>query len=254
MTRSKGEHQEQAALKRTDVSIRNLSLALQSQTGKQQTLLSLRTDVSNPSPHSKHDLVLRARVQDPDGTVLRTEQSKLQLELKQLPAHANRQVFLSLEIETPRLWAQDLPEQYELQLTIEDRHGRVHDTLVRAFGIRQFYSGHYRIKQMGQHIAMAPSDEGADTFWIANQFDYISLDRFEPHWELQEDGSTIAQGKLDPMPVPPGQSIKIALPVSDVPYKATAHYEYVLSFRPVVNTMWGPAEQSVTTGKLRIQQ
>jgi hypothetical protein len=253
MTRSKGGHQKQAALKQTDVNIRTLSLALQSHERNQQALLSLRIDVSNQSPHSECDLVLRALVQDPDGTVLSTEQSKLLVELKHLPAGANRQVFLSLEIENPRLWTQEILEQYELQLAIEDNHGRVLDTLVRAFGIQQFYSGHYGIKQVGQHIAMEPSDEGADTFWIANQFDYISLDRFEPHWELQEDGTTIAQGKLEPMPVPPGQSIKIALPVSDVPYKATAHYEYVLCFRPVVNTMWGPAEQSVTTGKLRIQ-
>jgi len=216
-------------------------------------LLSLITDVSNPSGHSKCNLVLRALVQGPDGTVLSTEQSKLLVELKHLPANTKRQVFLSLEIENPQVWTQEMPEQYKVQLVLEDRRGRVLDTHAQAFGIQQSYSGRYGIKQVGQHIAMEPCDEGTDTFWIANQFDYISLDRFEPHWELQEDGSTIAQGKLEPMPVPPGQSIKIALPASDVSYKATAHYEYVLCFRPVVNTMWGPAEQSVTTGKLRIQ-
>ena len=107
-------------------------------------------------------------------------------------------------------------------------------------------------KRTKQNIAMQPSGKELGVFRVSNQFDHISLERFEPHWELQEDGTSIAQGKMDPMAVLPGQSINLSLPLGDICYKSTAHYEYVLCFRPVVNSLWGQAEQSVTTGKLPV--
>jgi len=111
--------------------------------------------------------------------------------------------------------------------------------------------GIQNVKQTKQNIAMEPSGKELGVFHVSNRFDHISPERFKPHWELQENGTTIAEGKMNPMPVLPGQSIKMALPIKDIRYKSTAHYEYVLCFRPVVNTLWGQAEQSVTTGKLR---
>ena len=253
MARTEGGRQEQAVTNRTDVNIRRLSLAVESQDVKQQTMLSFRIDVYNQSLQTANNLVLRALVQDPDGTVLSPKQSKLLTQLNCLPAGVNCQAFLSLELESPILWTQESPGLYQVHLTLEDEHGRVLDTLARAFGIQQFRSGHYGVKQPGQNIAMEPSDEETGTFWIANQFDYITLDRFEPHWELQEDGTTIAQGKLKPMSVPPGQSIKMSLPLGDIHTKSTAHYEWILSFRPITNTLWAPADQSVTSGRLRLQ-
>ena len=112
--------------------------------------------------------------------------------------------------------------------------------------------GIQNVTRTKQNIAMRASGKELGVFRVSNQFDLISLERFEPHWELQEDGTTIAQGKMDPVPVLPGQSIKMSLPLDDIRYKNTAHYEYVLCFRPVVNSLWGQAEQSVATGKLRV--
>jgi hypothetical protein len=253
MRRTEGGRQGQAVLNQTDVNIRKLSLAVESHDVEQQTVLSFRIDVCNQSLQTANDLVVRALVQDPNGTVLSPEQSKLLTQLNCLPAGVDCQVFLSLEIENPILWTQEMPDLYQVRLIMEDHQGRVLDTLVQSFGIQQFRSGHYGVKQAGQNIAMEPSDEEAGTFLIANQFDYISLDRFEPHWELQEDGTTIAQGKLAPMSVLPGQAIKMSLPMDGIHCKATAHYEWIMSFRPITNTLWAPADQSVTSGRLRLQ-
>jgi len=109
------------------------------------------------------------------------------------------------------------------------------------------------VKQMEQNIAIEPNGRKPGMFRVSNQYDYISLDRFEPRWELQENGTTIAQGELEPMPVLPGQSVKMSLPLDDTHYKTTACYELILSFQPIVRSLWAPAEQFVSSGKLRIQ-
>jgi len=253
MAQQQGGQQEHAVLSQTGVNIRNLSIAMENQDAKQHIMLSLRVDVYNQGRQAENDLVLRAQVADPSGAVLEVGQSRHQVRVCELPAGGDRQLFLSYEIKHPQLGTPQRPCLYQVRLIIEDHKGRVLDTLLQSFGVEQFRPERFRVRQVGRNIALEPSDDKADTFWIANQFDYISLDRFEPHWKLQENGITIAQGKLDPMPVPPGQCIKMSLPISGIHYKAKARYECVLCFRPIAKTLWAPAEQSVSSGRLRVQ-
>lgn len=253
MAGQQGGQQEQAGLSQTSVKIQNLWLAVENQEDEQHPALSLRVGVCNQGRQAENNLVLRVVVVDPNGAVLEAGQSENQVQVSQLPAGGDRQLFLSHEIKRPQLGTPQAPDLYQVRIILEGARGQALDTLERSFGVEQLRPGRYRFKQEGRNIALEPSDDKADTFWIANQFDYISLDRFEPHWKLQENGVTIAQGTLDPMPVPPGQCIKMSLPIDGINYKAKARYECVLCFRPIAKTLWAPAEQSVSSGRLRVQ-
>lgn len=253
MTGIKGEQQGKVNPKHGDIDIRKLSLAIRKPTVKGQVLLSLRVEVSNQAAQDARHLTLQAQVEDPGGKVLTPEQAQSTVQISCLRRGVDCDVFLHHLIDWPHLWAPQAPNLYQVRLVISDEQGQVLDTHRQAFGIQQFPSGHYGIKQVGQNIALAPSDEETNAFWIANLFDYISLERFEPHWELQEDGVTIAEGTMERLPVPPGQSVKMSLPINNIDYRRTAHYEWILSLRPITKSLWSPAEQSVTTGRVRLQ-
>ena len=252
MTGLKGEQQGKVTPQHNGIKIHKLSLAIRKPNAKGQALLSLRAEIGNQAAQDARNLMLQAQVEDPDGKLLTQEQPQSTVPISCLRSGVDCDVFLNHQIDWPHLWAPQRPNLYQVRLVLKDDQGQVLATHRQAFGIQQFPSGHYGIKQVGQNIALAPSDEETNAFWIANLFDYISLDRFEPHWELQEDGVTIAEGTLERLPVPPGQSIKMSLPINGIDYRRTARYEWILSLRPLTKSLWSPAEQSVTTGRMRL--
>ena len=97
---------------------------------KDKAVVRITTEVRNDSK-ARANVVVRTRVLDATGKVLKTTDSRLRL-----PANETRPVEQTLEVRSPKLWSLEAPELYSSEVEIVAARKTV-DAVSTRFGIRK---------------------------------------------------------------------------------------------------------------------
>jgi beta-galactosidase len=97
---------------------------------KEKAIVKITSEVRNASLAAA-DVLVRARVLDANGKVIKSVETKIQL-----PAKETRPVAQTLEVPTPKLWSLDAPELYSAEVEIVAARKTV-DVVATLFGIRK---------------------------------------------------------------------------------------------------------------------
>ena len=97
---------------------------------KDKAVVRITTEVRNDSK-ARANVVVRTRVLDATGKVLKTTESRLRL-----PANETRPVEQTLEVRSPKLWSLEAPELYSAEVEIVAARKTV-DAVSTRFGIRK---------------------------------------------------------------------------------------------------------------------
>ncbi|HEX7577548.1 MAG TPA: glycoside hydrolase family 2 TIM barrel-domain containing protein, partial [Verrucomicrobiae bacterium] len=97
---------------------------------KDKAVVRITTEVRNDSK-ARANVVVRTRVLDATGKVLKTTDSRLRL-----PANETRPVEQTLEVRSPKLWSLEAPELYSAEVEIVAARKTV-DAVSTRFGIRK---------------------------------------------------------------------------------------------------------------------
>jgi len=101
---------------------------------------------------------------------------------------------------------------------------------------RSVHPGLLEVKKVYQYIKFK-AEESPDLFSIYNNYDFISLDRFDFSWEMVEDGQVVGKGKIKDVDVQPREkgTYQLDLPFQDMmPGK-----EYYVNFSAKTSKDWG---------------
>jgi beta-galactosidase len=97
---------------------------------------------------------------------------------------------------------------------------------------------HYpELKHAYQWITIRTKDFSQQLFIIKNRYQFLNLSGLTAKWELSEDGTVIAAGKLDVGPIEPGQEKDIAVPYTVKP-KPGCIYFLRISFDLADDQLW----------------
>jgi beta-galactosidase len=111
---------------------------------------------------------------------------------------------------------------------------------------------YYEAKKVLQYIKVTPDDIQNGRIRIQNKYSYTSLDTLDADWKLEEDGSTIRQGKLSNLKIGPGKTDAATIPWGKIQWKAGIEYFLTVQFHLRKNTPWADAGFVVAADQLEI--
>lgn len=101
------------------------------------------------------------------------------------------------------------------------------------------------VHKVYQHVLIEPVDAPAGRVRIHNKYSFVSLDFLVPTWRLSSSGQAVQQGQLSPLPLGPGESIELTIPLdlALAPAGAECHLTVGLALREA--TRWAEAGHTV---------
>ncbi|MCP4310527.1 MAG: DUF4981 domain-containing protein [Bacteroidetes bacterium] len=76
---------------------------------------------------------------------------------------------------------------------------------------RSIHPGIWEVKRAYQYVDFELVPFRSDLLMIRNKYGFISLEDFDVHWELMEDGSPVSSGSIESPAVEPGETIPFKL-------------------------------------------
>lgn len=107
------------------------------------------------------------------------------------------------------------------------------------------------VKQVYQYVKLKPLAPGAGRIGVTNRYAFTNLDRFNIHWSVLRDGSTVEQGMLDPMRLAPDESGVLTIPYR-TRLEAGSEYFLNVEFALKEGCMWAPAGHVVAFGQFAL--
>nr|WP_299346299.1 glycoside hydrolase family 2 TIM barrel-domain containing protein [Allomuricauda sp.] len=96
----------------------------------------------------------------------------------------------------------------------------------------------WEVKKVFQPVTFDKVDLSNGKIKITNHHNFTNLDKFIISWELQENGKTIKNGSLEPVPLKPNQEKTITVPFKRPKLKAGAEYFIRLGVTLNEDTNW----------------
>ncbi len=235
-----------------DVRVQELNIEAGWNWDNQVVALDLFVDILNFGGWPGQDLVVSAILQDPEGAVVHTADSRLVEQIDALDVRRNQQIHLCCELITPSLWSPENGALYRLLLTLETRSGHIYDAVSTEFGIRKPTAHAYEILNVHQKIWIEAVEGNPGTYQITNQFDYLSLAAFEPKWELFEDGVSVGHGVLAPLPIESHQTGQLHIPKVTRSHNRKKERVLKLSFHARQSSSWASQGQCVAQAQFNL--
>jgi beta-galactosidase len=112
---------------------------------------------------------------------------------------------------------------------------------------------HYpEMKRVYQWISIKADDLAAGRVKIQNRYAFISLGGFDGRWTLSEDGTVIAQGKLEKLNLAPGAEQIVTVPFRNPGPKPGAKYYLQVSFALAHDERWAKAGYEVAAAQFEL--
>jgi len=107
-------------------------------------------------------------------------------------------------------------------------------------------------KKVMQPIQISAPDALGGRLQITNRYDFRSLSGITGSWRVIADGQVLQEGSLPSLPIEPGETVTVNLPLS--PIEPQANTEYWLDVRFWLNedTLWAPAGHVVATEQFQM--
>jgi beta-galactosidase len=99
---------------------------------------------------------------------------------------------------------------------------------------------------------VTPDDAPAGRVRIHNKYYFTSLDAFAADWNLEENGKSIAGGKLAGVNAKPGEEQVVAIPWGEPKWQPGSEYFLTVKFHLRTNTLWAEAGQVVAWDQIPI--
>ena len=110
----------------------------------------------------------------------------------------------------------------------------------------------WEAKKVFQLIDFKEVDLSEQKIEIKNRHQFTNLKNFEATWELQEDGNTIQQGKLNDVNLDPGNSTVLTIPFSKPDPTPGAEYFLKISFKLKKASLWAPAGYEIAWEQFKL--
>jgi beta-galactosidase len=101
----------------------------------------------------------------------------------------------------------------------------------------------FELKQQYQDIQITPIEGQADRFTVFNEFRFTNLSRFEPRWQVLNEGEVQDGGTLEPLNLEPFGTTELSVPVKP----AVEEQVVILSFHLREQTAWADRGHEVAT-------
>lgn len=111
----------------------------------------------------------------------------------------------------------------------------------------------WETKKVYQYVSVEPVDILNGKIKFNNKYYFTNLKEFDIFWELQEDGRTVKNGKVENLDVPPATSKQWHIPITGK-FSADSEYWYNFTFRTKKKNRWADAGHVVAWEQLMIQQ
>jgi len=99
----------------------------------------------------------------------------------------------------------------------------------------------WEAKKIQQPIEVSPLPGSLKRFSVRNWHDFIDLSRYQPLWELSEDGVVIQEGATPPLVIGPRSTGEIDVPFDRPVLRPGAEYHLKLRFELAQAASWAPA-------------
>ncbi len=96
----------------------------------------------------------------------------------------------------------------------------------------------HEVKKVYQYISAQPLDAQPGRVVVQNRYDFTSLERFTPVWDLLEDGQIVDGGVLPTLSTAPGEKEIVTLPLDKSIIKPGREYFVQISFVLAEDTPW----------------
>jgi beta-galactosidase len=96
----------------------------------------------------------------------------------------------------------------------------------------------WEVKKVYQNIKVRPVDAAAGKFLVENKHFFSNLFNFNILWDLMADGKSIQSGELEPLDLPPGQSMDIAIPFNRPEAAASSEFHLMIKFVLSEDELW----------------
>lgn len=110
------------------------------------------------------------------------------------------------------------------------------------------------VKKVYQYIGFglgAVTDDSV-TLNLTNKYFFTDLDRFGLQWQLIEDGKVLKRGKATLQNTTPGQSVSIAMPISQPKLKPGAEYFLNIGLKRKAKTLYAKAGHVVASEQFKL--
>jgi beta-galactosidase len=111
---------------------------------------------------------------------------------------------------------------------------------------------YWEAQKVLQYITVTPVDAASGRVRIHNKYYFTSLDVFDADWILEENGNSIAAGKLDGINAKPGEEQIVTIPWGDPQWQAGSEYFLTVKFHLRDKTLWADAGQVVAWDQISI--
>ncbi len=112
------------------------------------------------------------------------------------------------------------------------------------------HPGLWEFKALAQPVAVTWDDEAAGRLRIRNKRDFTSLGDLTASWVLEVDGVAVAGGELPALPIAPGKSDVVTLPL---PERSPGEAFLTVRFSLSKATPWAPAGHEVAIVQLDLE-
>ncbi|MFP5328303.1 MAG: glycoside hydrolase family 2 TIM barrel-domain containing protein [Acidimicrobiia bacterium] len=75
----------------------------------------------------------------------------------------------------------------------------------------------FEYKKVIQPVAIRARDVAHGLVEVTSRMDFVDLSALQPRWEITVDGDPVASADLEPLPLPPGGSTQVQVPVPALP-------------------------------------
>ncbi|CAA9213641.1 MAG: GH2 [uncultured Acidimicrobiales bacterium] len=103
-----------------------------------------------------------------------------------------------------------------------------------------------------QPVQVTAVDPARGVLTVANELGFLDLSWLDPFWSVEVDGLEVASGRLEPLPVPPGQSAVLRVPVPELGLQAGQRAHLSVSFRTRSDSSWAPSGHEVAWHQVEI--
>ncbi len=119
--------------------------------------------------------------------------------------------------------------------------------------MREPHPGLMEIKHVYQNIRCRMTDSAAAKIEIQNGFFFTALDEISiAKWELKEDGKLLQEGVIEHLPVPPGGSQILSVPLTKIAFDPGAEYILTISFVTRYDFPWAKAGHEIAWDEFRL--
>ena len=110
----------------------------------------------------------------------------------------------------------------------------------------------WEVKKVYQYIKIEPVDLLKGVVRVKNGYSFTNLNEFEIRWSLSEDGKVLAEGRIDPIDLAPGESVELTVPFERPELKPGAEYWLRVSFHLREDKPWAPKGHEVAWEQFKI--